>query len=379
MADDPPSPLCGFGAAGSGRGKGPMIAGNNPVDTLMRLSGAQCVSRALHVVAELGIADALGDTPQPAATLAASTRTHTDALERVLRLLSGYGIFAARDGMFAHTPASQLLRSDHPHSLRSFVRMMGFPIYWRIWEYFDVTVRTGTAAGIEVLPEGSWKYLADHPEEGRIFDDAMAGKSQAQIPAILASYDFTQCARIGDIGGGQGHLLRAVLGAAPSATGVLFDLPHVIEAAARSATDRIVLESGNFFTDSLPSCDCYLLMHVLHDWSDDDARKILRAIHQAAPRDATVLVLESIVPDDPNPSWERMLDMHMLAIHAGRERTRQQYADLLAATGFTLAHEIDTRAGVWILEARAQCIACSIGRTTASLSISCSPAASAQL
>ena len=330
--------------------------GSDAVDTLMRLSGAQCVSRALHVVAELGIADALGDTPQPAATLAASTGTHPDTLERVLRLLCGYGIFATRDGMFAHSPASQLLRSDHPQSLRSFVRMMGFPIYWRMWETFNVTIRTGTAAAAQVLPEGSWKYLADHPEEGRIFDDAMAGKSQAQIPAILASYDFTHCARIADIGGGQGHLLRAVLAATPDATGVLFDLPHVIEAAARAATDRLVFESGNFFTDPLPSCDCYLVMHVLHDWSDGDAAKILRAIHQAAPRDARVLVLESIIPDGPSPSWERILDMHMLAIHAARERTRQEYADLLAATGFTLVREVDTRAGVWILEARASTV-----------------------
>lgn len=112
-----------------------------------------------------------------------------------------------------------------------------------------------------------------------------------------------------------------MLAATPAATGVLFDLPHVIEAAARSATDRLVLESGNFFTDPLPSCDCYLVMHVLHDWSDGDAAKILAAIHRAAPREAAVLVLESIIPDDPAPSWERILDMHMLAIHAGRERT----------------------------------------------------------
>jgi len=130
------------------------MAESNPVDMLVRLSGAQCVSRALHVVADLGIADALGDRPTPAATLAAVTGTHTDALERVLRLLCGYRIFATQDGMFAHTPASQLLRSDHPQSLRSFVRMMGLPIYWRMWETFSVSVKTGAAAAAQVLPEG---------------------------------------------------------------------------------------------------------------------------------------------------------------------------------------------------------------------------------
>jgi O-methyltransferase domain len=199
------------------------------------------------------------------------------ALERLLRLLAGYGAFAVHNGAFVHTPASALLRSDHSHSLRSFVRMMGFPIYWRMWEAFDVTVRTGAAAATEVLPEGSWKYLADHQEEARIFDEAMTAKSQAQMPAILQSYDFSRFARIADIGGGHGHLLRAVLAATPSITGVLYDLPHVVEAAAQSAAE---------------------------------------------------------------------------ALHAGRERTRGEYAGLLGTAGFRLLREIDTQAGVSLLEAR---------------------------
>ena len=329
-----------------------MVEGMNPVDTVMRLSGVQCVPRALHIVADLGIADALGDTPLSSETLARATGTHVDALDRVLRLLAGYGVFAVHNGAFAHTPASELLRADHPHSLRSLVRMMGFPVYWRMWETFDVTVRTGATAAVAVLPEGSWKYLADHPEEARIFDDAMTAKSRAQIPAILRSYDFSRFAKIGDVGGGHGHLLRAVLAATPTATGVLFDVPHVIEAAARSATDRLVFAAGDFFTDPLPGCDCYLLMHVLHDWNDTDAMKILRAIHRTARPEATVLVLESIVPDDSHSSWERILDMHMMAIHGGRERTRGKYADLLGAAGCRVLRDIDTQAGVWIIEAR---------------------------
>jgi len=158
----------------------------------MRLSGAQCVSRALHVVADLGIADALGELPQSSETLAKATGNDVDALDRVLRLVAGYGVFAIRDNAFAHTPASELLRSDHPHSLRSFVRMMGFPVYWRMWEALDVTIRTGSprslaaraaasitcGTGTQVLPQGSWKYLADHPEEARIFDDAVTGVEQ---------------------------------------------------------------------------------------------------------------------------------------------------------------------------------------------------------
>lgn len=329
-----------------------MMAGENPVDTVMRLSGAQCVSRALHVVAELGVADALRDLAESGEALAAATGTNGDALERVLRLLCGYGIFAVEDGAFSHTPASALLRSDHPHSLRSFVRMMGFAIYWRMWEAFDTTVRTGAAVAPHVMPEGPWKYLADHPEQGRVFDDAMAAKSRVQIPAILRWYDFSRFASVADIGGGQGHLLRAVLEAAADSRGVLFDLPHVINAAALAPTNRLTFAAGDFFRDALPSCACYLLMHVLHDWNDDDATRILRAIHRAAPSDATVLVLESIMPPGPGPSWERILDLHMMAIHAGRERTGQDFALLLAAAGFRLVRQIDTEVGVSILEAQ---------------------------
>ena len=127
--------------------------------------------------------------------------------------------------------------------------------------------------------------------------DAMGAKSQAQIPAILRSYDVTRFNRIGDIGGGNGHLLAAVLDRAPAASGVVFDLPHVVDAAPRSSSERIALQAGDFFTDPLPSCDAYLLMHVLHDWNDDRAVDILRAIGRSAPSDAVLLVLESIVRD----------------------------------------------------------------------------------
>jgi SAM-dependent methyltransferase len=329
-----------------------MITARNSVDALMRLSGAHCVSRALHVIADLGIADALGETPERSDALAAAAGVHADALDRALRLLSEYGVFAVQDGAFKHTPASRLLRNDHPGSLRSFVRMMGFPIYWRMWEAFGMTVRTGVAAAAEVMPEGGWKYLAEHPEEGRIFDDAMAAKSQAQIPAVLASYDFSKHPTIADIGGGTGHLLRAVLAATPNATGVLFDLPGVVATAAKSPMPGLSFAHGDFFTDALPSCDCYLVMHVLHDWADADALRILEAVRHAAPEGAALLVLESIISDEPNPTWERILDLHMLAIHAGRERSVEQFRDLFAGAGFRLVRSIDTQAGVRILEAR---------------------------
>jgi hypothetical protein len=328
-----------------------MSFGKNPADTLMQISGGQCVSRALHVVADLGIADALGDVPQTAAALAAATLTDPDTLARVLRLLAGYGIFEVRGGAFAHTAASRLLQSDHPQSMRSFVRMMGFPINWRVWEALGESVRAGRVAAMSVMPNGVWQYFAEHPEEGHIFDEAMTAFSRALVPAILEAYDFSRFDRIADIGGGHGHLLRAVLRDVPSATGVLFDLPHVIEQAALEPLERLRFQAGSFFDEPLPICDAYLIMGVLHDWNDDNATRILRAVRRVAPRDATMLIIETIVPEEAEPNWERILDMHMLALHGAKERTQPEYVALLASAAFRFVRRIETRAGVSILQA----------------------------
>src|SRR5262245_23859575 len=132
---------------------------NNPVDDLLRISMSQCVPRCLHLVAELGIADALGESPRSAADIAKDTGTNAGALARTLRLLSAEGIFEARDGAWAHTPASRLLRSNHRQSMRSFVRMIGMPMFWRGFEYFEDSLRTGEPTQERVVPGGIWKYF----------------------------------------------------------------------------------------------------------------------------------------------------------------------------------------------------------------------------
>jgi hypothetical protein len=142
---------------------------NNPADDLLRISMSHGLPRCLHAVAELGIADALGESPRSAEDLARDTGTHAGALARALRVLSAEGIFEARDGAWGHTPASRLLRSDHPQSMRSFVRMIGLPVYWRGFEYFSDALRTGESVQEKVVPGGYWKYLSDNPEAGPPF------------------------------------------------------------------------------------------------------------------------------------------------------------------------------------------------------------------
>src|SRR6185436_19814281 len=182
---------------------------NDPADGLLRISMSHGLPRSLHAVAELGVADALGETPRSAEELARDTRTDAGALARTLRVLSAEGIFEARDGAWGHTPTSRLLRSDHPQSMRSFVRMIGLPVYWRGFEYFADALRTGESVQEKVVRGGFWKYLSENPDAARLFDEAMIGKAAGQIAGILGSYDFSAFGTIADIGGGRGHLLAA--------------------------------------------------------------------------------------------------------------------------------------------------------------------------
>lgn len=323
----------------------------SPADTLMEISMGFTLPRTLHVIAELGVADALGETPLSADALAAATGTNPEALNRALRMLSAYGIFEREGGVYMHTPASRLLRSDHPESIRSFVRMQGIPALWHVWEHFDHSLRTGRSAAEKSLPGGFWGYFADNPDHGRLFNDAMTGLTHAQVAGILKAYDFSHFGTIADIGGGKGDLLRAVLAATPHLQGVIFDLPNVIEQASAISSDRLSFEAGSFFEASLPICDAYMMKAILHDWSDQEAAQILKAIRRSAPRHAKLLLAEFLLPDDNDPSWTLFVDLIMLGELTGKERTQAEFRDLLGGTGFRLDRVIVTGFNTFLLEA----------------------------
>ncbi len=323
----------------------------DPVSTLLEVAGGYCVPRCLHVVANLGVADALDETSRTAAELAAAVGAHPDALDRVMRLLCAHGVFECHDDTFRHSPASRFLRTDHPQSMRAYARMIGLPVMWALYGALEHSVRTGRPAADEVLPGGLWAHFAEHPEEGGLFNAAMVAKAHGAVAAIVAAYDFSSFRLIADIGGGRGHLLQAVLDRVPSAKGVLFDQPHVINEVAGLASERLTLQAGDFFKDKLPACDAYLIMEVIHDWNDADAVSILKAIRRAAPPRAKLLLIETMVPNDPGPHWSKNLDIHMLTFIGGRQRTQHGYEALLAHAGFSFKRQIDTRADISIIEA----------------------------
>lgn len=308
----------------------------HPVESVLGLATAYWASRCLHVIAEAGVADALGDEPRAASELAAQTATNPDALHRILRALVNHGVFTLHDGKFSHNAASRMLRSDAQPSLRSLVRMMGLDFHWDAYRELTHSLKTGRSASEVVMPEGLFPRLKKNPEQSRIFNEAMVGKSAGMIGPVLGSFDFSPYKTIGDIGGGMGHLLTAILGTAPAARGVLFELPEVIDQAHATPHDRITYVGGSFFEDAVPPCDLYVMMMVLHDWSDAESVAILSNIARSAPPGARLLLVEAVIDEANLGGFAVDLDIEMLAFAVGRERTAEQWRDVLQKGGFRL-------------------------------------------
>ena len=319
-----------------------------PAETLWGFINSNVLARCVQVVAEYGVADKLEESPMNAVELAGQTGMDADALSRMLRLLSANGVFKQEGEVYSHTPMSELLRTGHPQSMRSFARMMNLPIFMESFAGLTETALTGKpvkdfAAFMD--------YFSTRPEESSIFNQAMTDKSRNLIPAVLKAYEFTAFRTIADIGGGRGHLLRGVLEQAPAADGILFDLPHVVQEAAAQRSERLRLQPGDFFANVLPTADAYLLMEVIHDWNDEDSERILAAVHRAAPSHARLLVIEAIVSESPAEDFSKVLDIIMLAVTGGRERTPSEYNALLTRAGFRLERIIPTPSQYSIIEA----------------------------
>ena len=317
---------------------------------LMQLAAVCWTSRCLQVIAELGVADAIGDQPQSTEALAKATATQPQALYRVLRLLASFGIFEWREGAWHHTEASRFLRSDHPGSLRDYIRMLGLPVFWNAFGDLEHSLRTGQPAFVKRHAEGVFEYLNQHPEESRLFDAAMTSKSHRDIAAILPAYDFSRFTTIADIAGGRGHLLRAILNSSPKTQGILFDQPHVVAAVTPEKGEKLSVVGGNFFVDTMPTADAYLLMNIIHDWPDAESIKILSAIRRDMPSHARVLIIEMIVPPSPGPHPSKELDIAMMALPGGLERTREEYASLASKCALQLQGIVETMSPFSILE-----------------------------
>jgi hypothetical protein len=326
----------------------------NPTAWLLQLAAGFGIFQALNVAARLGIADALTDGAKSVDVLAPQVAAEPQMLYRVLRALASVGVFAEeREGSFSNTPASKMLITGAPGSLRGFVMLAGSAECWRAWGDLHYSVETGKPAFDHVYGEPLFDYLSKNPGLARIFDEAMAGRSAAEISALLVAYDFSSAGHLVDVGGGNGALMNAVLAKYPQLSGTVFDLPHVVEAASghKANEQRLRFAAGNFFTDVPVKGDTYMLKKVIHDWPDDRARDILSRCREAMSDGSRLLVIESIVPASQAPTFMTFLDLWMLVFAGGRERTQEEFRTLLQSAGLHLSRIVPTGSPVSVIEA----------------------------
>ena len=332
-----------------------MTEGSAPQQLDQMITG-YWMSQAIYAAAKFGIADYLKDGPKSIEQLADATSTHPGALYRLLRALASQGIFAEGEPrQFALTPLAEPLRSDVPGSKRALALMSGDEQF-RVWAEIDYSIQTGKTAFDKVYGKPIFDYLGEHPDKAKIFDAAMVGIHGREADAILNAYDFSDVQIVADIGGGNGSQISQILQKHLAMKGILFDLPHVIERAKRNLEvagllDRCELIGGSFFESVPKGADVYMMRHIIHDWDEEKCLTILRNCHQAMPDTSKLLVAESVIPTGNEPFGGKFLDLVMLLIPGGKERTEDEYRSLFAKAGFELTQIIPTPTEVSVIEA----------------------------
>jgi hypothetical protein len=328
-----------------------------PPAQLLNLIIGKSITQTIVSAVELGLIDAIADATRSADDVASATGVTRDGAYRVLRALSVIGILVELENRtFSLTPMGQLLRSDVEGSLAGMARLMGASFHTELWFELSNCLKTGEHA---VKKRHGWDdpfhYFHSRPDALAVFHDAMSSHSTMVANAIVGGYDFAGFERIADVGGGHGALLHAVLKANPSAKGLLFDLPDVVVGAKSvlaDVADRCEIVGGNFFEGVPGGCDAYLFKSIIHDWSDANCVKILKPVAEAMAPTGRVLLIEHIVPPAGVPSFSKLLDLEMLVVSAGgRERTEDEFREVLASAGLRLARVVPLSAPVSVIEA----------------------------
>ncbi len=335
-----------------------------PPKELLQIADAFIVNRCACAVARLGVADVLAEGPQTAAQIAKQLNANASALHRVLRALASAGLFEeiapqspGEPRLFANNHLSHFLRSNVPGSLRARFIFGDIEFIYAPWAELAYCIETGKTGREKVFGMDGFEFLKQHPDQARIFDDAMTSMSAVIGPPVAAAYDFGQWGSLTDVGGGNGILLASILRAHPKLTGVLADLPHVLGRARERGyltgdlQSRVQLRECDFFLEVPSGRRAYVMKSVIHDWDDEKARHILANCRRAVPKDGALLLVEWNLPVGPEPSPAKLVDIVMLVLTGGRERTPDEYRELLASAGFRLNRVTPTPAGMAVFEA----------------------------
>ena len=328
-----------------------------PHARLIQMATAYWVSRLLYATAKYGLADRLADGPKTASELAGETGTHAPSLHRLMRALASLGVLSedARH-RFALAPLGEALRSDAPGAARATILALAGDWWWRGWEHVLYCLETGKTGMQKTTGMTVFGYLAQHPQEAAYFNDAMVGFHGDEPRAVADACDFSHGETVVDVGGGTGNLLAAILERHPSTHGILADVPHVIdEARTRMASlgvlERCDLQAIDFFESVPAGGDVYLLSHVIHDWTEEECLAILRNCRRAMKPGSRLQIVEMVLPAGDTPHPGKLLDLAMLVMPGGKERTAEEYRLLLNAAGLRMTRVILTASAVSVVEA----------------------------
>ncbi|WP_327355116.1 methyltransferase [Streptomyces sp. NBC_01304] len=315
------------------------------------------ISRAVYAGTALGLPAHLADGPRTTAELAELTSSDPRALGRLLRALTGVGLFRTDErGRHVLTDVGQALRSDVPGSLASLVQMELGEAHHDTWGQILHSVQTGEAAFAKAVGCDIWAFFEGDPVMNAHLGQAMSGLTAMVADTVIEAYDFGPYEKIVDVGGGEGAFLSAVLAAHPRARGVVFDLPHVVPAGAPHIADaglseRCELVGGSFFEKVPEGGDLYTMKWVLHDWDDASCVRILQSCRQVMSDDARLLIVDTVVPEGDEFSPSKIIDLNMMVLSGGQERTAEEFRALLAEAGFRLTRIVPTRSPSSVIEA----------------------------
>jgi hypothetical protein len=329
----------------------------NPADlavqTVMGLVHNYWVTRSVWVAADLGIADQLVSGAKSVEEIAKGVGTLPSTTRRLMRALVSEGFFSESGGKYVNSPKSEALRSDVPWSMRAVARAELGQEHYGAWEELLHCMKTGKTGMGKKYGQEIWEYYPAHPQHGSVFNECMSNITTGVEMAVLAAYDFTPFKHIVDVAGGHGRLLKKVLGKNSTAIGTLFDMPSVIEASHEldGLANRTTKVAGDFFKAVPAGGDLYMLKFIIHDWADAESVTILRNVREGMAAGGKVILVEMVLPDSNEPSIGKFMDLNMLVMTSGMERTKSEYEKLLAAAGLKLSRVVTTGSIFSVVEA----------------------------
>ena len=304
-------------------------------------------SCCIYTAAKLSIADHLYKKPMTVEELATVTQTHQQSLFRLMRALTSIGVFNYNEQQqFELTPLGKTLQSSIPGSMHA-MAIMQLGDHLGAWSNLVYSVKTGEPSFDMVEGMSVWDYYEAHHDEGLNFMNAMTGMTETANKNIIPAYDFSQFKVIIDVGGGNGALLFSILDVAPDAKGIVFDLPYVTDETNKLINNsrfngRCSVEPGNFFEAVPMGADAYIMKMILHDWNDEKSKQILINCSMAMVPGSKLLIIDAVIPEDNEPHTGKFMDINMMAMTGGRERTEKEFAELLSKAGLRLHKVINT-------------------------------------